>query len=359
MKPKTLAPKTMDSTACLASRRQFLHGALAAGAGVGLTSLAAGCAKATASPGSAGADAAAQGSADSADGASPCPPTADAGAAQGPPGYVAPTGPALDVTGLPFRQDDPNWGAELMWDRALVIKAAVQFNGETKADAGSLLREFEDGNNIANEGCQLSCFAMILRLLAPAAKPAWTPKTLNSMAHELYYYTLCGLSMTTLYADLVAEVTEGAVQLCLKEEYLPGEPGWPKQFAHTSPLVRAYRSLTPGQRSNFVVMLKTGTYDDTVASHYVLLHPDDAGGPAGTDPEILDPAKPLAETKAWHLSDSAKAITQDPDIAAGWAAGAIEPTQIGGVWVFARWSASRDRSLLAPLVHAWAAQLLA
>ncbi len=105
-------------------------------------------------------------------------------------------------------------------------------------------------------------------------------------------------------------------------------------------------------------MLKTGTYDDTVASHYVLLHPNESESPDIADIEILDPAKPLDGTKQrWLLSDSARLVTTDPDIAKGWAAGSIEPTQLGGVWVFSRWSASEGRSLLAPLVRAWADEL--
>lgn len=257
---------------------------------------------------------------------------------------------------LPYRQHDPKWGSDLMWDRSLVIKAATQLNGESKSDAESLLRAFDDGNNIANEGCLLSCLAMVLRLLAPQPK-IWTPKNLNVAAHEAYYYTLCGLSMTTLYADLVSEVTDGQVQLCLKEEYLSGQPGWPKKFARNSALLRAYRSLIPSQRAAFALMLKTGTYDDTVASHYVLLHPAENGDLDADDLLILDPAKPLAETKPWHLTDSASTILEDPEIAAGWKQAAVEPAQLGGVWVFTKWRADRDRSLLGPLVSAWAAQL--
>ncbi|MBM4359858.1 MAG: hypothetical protein FJ096_17280 [Deltaproteobacteria bacterium] len=265
----------------------------------------------------------------------------------------------LDIVGakLPYRQADPAWGGDVMWDRELVIQAATELEGYTQADAESLLREFEDGNTIANEGCMLTCFAMILRLLAPAATPPWTPRTLNLAAQERLYYSPSGLSMTTLFADLLAEVTNGAVQLCLKEEYLPGEPGWPRIRPSTSALVRAYRSLPPRKRSQFLVMVKTGTYDDTVASHYVLLHPDDASPVDEDDVTILDPALPDGVTGPFRLSDSAAAITQDPEIAAGWKDAGIEPTQLGGVWVFARWREGRERSHLDPLVHAWAAEL--
>lgn len=358
MSRRHAAPPTAPTAA---TRRDFLRGALGAGAGLGLASVASSCAStpAAAAGGCAPVDATApdagQGTAAHVDSASdaaaaPCLPQLDlSGVADG----------TLDVAGakLPYRQDDPAWGSDLMWDRALVIEADTKLNGDTKANAEALLRAFDDGNNLANEGCMLTCLAMVLRLLEPLAKPPWTPKNLNKTAQELYYYTPCGLSMTTLFADLVSEVTSGTVQLCLKEEYLPGEPGWPKLRANTSALVRAYRRLPPQKRSNFLVMLKTGTYDDTVASHYVLLHPGDDSPVDNPDPEILDPAKPLAETKAWHLSDSAKAITQDPDIAAAWKAAKIEPTQIGGAWVFARWQAAQGRALLTPLISAWALEL--
>ena len=266
---------------------------------------------------------------------------------------------ALDVAGakLPFRQDDPAWGKDLMWHRDLVVQAATKLNGASKAEAESLLREFEDGNNIANEGCMLSCLAMVLRLFEPAAAPAWTPASLNDIAQAYYFYTPCGLSMTTLYADLVSDVSEGRVQCCLKEEYLPGMPGWKRHTAASAPLVRAYRSLAPQARSQFLLMLKTGTYDDTVASHYVLLDPADDAGPDDANPRILDPVQPPDHTGPWRLTDSAAAIVVDPDIAAAWVADAIEPTQLGGVWVFSRWQPATGRSYLAPLVAAWAAEL--
>lgn len=315
------------------ARRRFLRGALGTGASLGLVAMSAGCV--------------------SAESPSTCPTSTEFdpldGVADG----------ALDVTAakLPYRQHDPKWGADAMWDRDLVIQVATEFEGYSQAEAEELLREFEDGNCIANEGCQLSCFAMILRLLDPSASPTWTPRTLNQAAHERLYYTPSGLSLTTLYADLVAEVTNGAVQLCLKEEYLPGEPGWPSIRASTSALVRAYRTLPPKKRSRFVVMIKTGTYDDTVASHYALIDPDEQGSLDEDDLALLDPAMPLDVTGTFRMSDSASVILEDPDIAAGWEAAGIEATQLGGVWVFARWRDDRERSHLDPLVHAWSSEL--
>ena len=264
-------------------------------------------------------------------------------------------GGALDLTDLPYRQDDPRWADDVMWDRDLVIEADTRLNGRPREHAAGLLRRFDDGNTIGNEGCLLTCLAMVLRLLGPAREEPWTPGTLNETAQELSYYTRSGLAMQTLYADLVAEVTEGAVQLALKEEYLPGVAGWPRVRASTSSLVRAYRRLPRAERADLLVLLKTGTYDDTVASHYVLLHPHDAGPLDDPDPEVLDPARPRGGDAPWRLTDSARHITRDPAIAAGWAELGIEPTQVGGAWVFARWRAGR--ALVAPLVHAWAAEL--
>ena len=261
--------------------------------------------------------------------------------------------------GLPYRQDDPAWGGDLMWDRDLVIEADVQLNGRPRDEAESLMRAFSDGNTIGNEGCQLTSMAMVLRLLAPRSSTPWTPGRLNEAAHQFYYYTPAGLSMTALYADLVSEVTDGSVQLCLKEEYLAGVAPWARQRVNTSALVRAYRSLPPEQRRDVVVMLKTGTYDDTVASHYLLLDPRDGGSPNDDNPRVLDPAMPVGETKPWRLSDSAARITSDPEIARAWAESGIEPTQIGGAWVFARCDPERGRPLVEPLVKAWAAEMAA
>ncbi|MFM9140047.1 MAG: twin-arginine translocation signal domain-containing protein, partial [Solirubrobacterales bacterium] len=122
--------------------------------------------------------------------------------------------PAFDLAGLPMRQDDRRWARDLMWDRRRVIRAA-RAGGMSHREARSLLWDYPDGNSIGNEGCQLTCMAMVLHLLAAPHRPAWTPKTLNRAAHEGLFYTLSGLAMNTLYADLVSEVTDGAVQLAI------------------------------------------------------------------------------------------------------------------------------------------------
>ncbi len=271
-------------------------------------------------------------------------------------GVAAPSGALLNTAGMPYRQADPRWGKKMMWDRKEVVKVAREFNRETRADARSLLYPYSDGNNIANEGCMLSCLAMVLKMLAPAAKPAWTPATLNRAAQDAYYYTRSGLSMVTLYPDLVSEMSEGTVQLAISQDYLPTVPSWPAMFANTAPLIRAYRSLAPAQRSNFIVMLKTGTYDDTVASHYLLLSPNSSQSPESDDADVLDPAEPPRHSGQWRLSDSAKWITREPQIARAWKRDGIKPTQIAGAWVFARWNSAHNAPLIEPLLSAWAEQ---
>ncbi len=299
-----------------ATRRGFLRGAAAAGAGLGAGALL---------------------------------PAAGATAS----GNAA---PAFDLSGLPMRQDDPRWGRDLMWNRRRVIRAA-RAGGMSRSEAESLLWDYPDGNSIGNEGCQLTCLAMVLHLLAVPRRPAWTPRTLNRAAHEGLFYTLSGLGMNTLYADLVSEVSDGAVQLAIGENFLPGEKTWKPAYCDTAPLVRAYRSLTPGDRAGLVLMLKTGTYDDTMASHYVLLDPNSAQPPGDRNAEVLDPAMPAGRSGRWTLSDSAKWITQDPDIRREWRKAGISDTQVGGAWLFARCDRATGRPSLGALPAAWAAEL--
>ena len=268
------------------------------------------------------------------------------------------TGERFDLRALemPYRQDDPRWGNDLMWNRNKVIRTAMS-DGYSKKQAASLIRKFPNGNTIGNEGCQLTCMAMVLRLLAPNRRPVWTPPRLNAQAHASLYYTASGLSLVPLYADLVEEVTWGRVQLGVKEEYLPGVSSWQRVYCDTSPLVRAYRSLPVESRTDFLVMLKTGTYDDTVASHYVLLDPNSEQSPDDRNAEILDPAMPMRRHGRWTLTDSANWITSDPAIGREWRKHGIQKTQIGGAWVFNRWETGRANSLLGPLVDAWAGEL--
>jgi hypothetical protein len=181
----------------------------------------------------------------------------------------------------PFRQDDPEWCSDPMWNRDYVMAVHQKYNRKTKAEASLLLRKFPgpDGNTIGNEGCLLTCLAMILHILDCHAKQNWSPKTLNTYAQERLYYTQCGLSMATLYDDLVCEASKGEVQLLLKEEYLSGEEGWEPTYANTCLPLRAYRALTEPNRKNIVIMVKVGTYDDTIASHFLLVDQAKPGKP--------------------------------------------------------------------------------
>lgn len=163
--------------------------------------------------------------------------------------------------------------------------------------------------------------------------------------------------MVPLYADLVSEVTQGEVQLCAKEDYFPGEPAWPRNHASTSLLVRAYRRLSKVDRSHFAVMLKIGTYDDTFASHYLLLDPSHPGDPDDDDVAVPDPAMPEGKKLPWHLGKSAKCLCEDPDIKEAWKKANIEPLQIGGVWLFARWRTRNDPLLLGPMVEILASEM--
>lgn len=307
------------------TRRGFLRRSAALGAGLGAASLA---------PAAAGARAAA---------------TADA---------TGNPSPAFDLAGLPMRQDDPRWAKDLMWNRRRVIRAA-RAGGMKRSEAEELLWDYPDGNSIGNEGCQLTCLAMALHLLAAPRTPAWTPRTLNRAAHSRLFYTLSGLAMNTLYADLVSEVTGGAVQLAVNENYLPGDRKWAPVHCDTAALLRAYRGLAPGDRAGMVMMLKTGTYDDTMASHYVLVDPNSTQPAGERDAEVLDPAMPAKRTGRWTLSDSARWITQDPDIRREWRRAGIGETQVGGAWLFARWDRASGRPALGGLPAAWAAELAA
>jgi hypothetical protein len=240
----------------------------------------------------------------------------------------------------PYRQDDRAWATKVMWSRDTVIEVHRRYNNASPAEASKLLRLFHDGNTIGNEGCLLTCLAMVLRLLAPKGQH-WTPKTLNRFAQKHHYYTPAGLAMATLYADIVSEASKGKVQLLLKGDYLPGERGWSRTYASTCLPLRAYRTLAKEVRKEarleIAVMLKTGTYDDTVASHFVLVDPKNPGRPDDNNVPVLDPAQPLSsKRRPWRLSDSARHIRCEPDIDKEWRKHRIGYLQLGGVWVFAR-----------------------
>ena len=56
-------------------------------------------------------------------------------------------------------------------------------------------------------------------------------------------------------------------------------------------------SLSGRDRADVAVMLKIGTYDDTVGSHYVLVDPAEPGGTDEDDVAVLDPAQPLKSSQ--------------------------------------------------------------
>ena len=103
-----------------------------------------------------------------------------------------------------------------------------------------------------------------------------------------------------------------------------------------------------------MLMVKTGTYDDTIASHFVVLHPDHPESPDVDDAIILDPAMRKDAKHPWRLTDSAAQICGDRAINKAWTNKKIRPTQIAGVWLFARWPSGNSHSLLQPLVDALA-----
>jgi hypothetical protein len=47
------------------------------------------------------------------------------------------------IGGLLYRQSDPAWGKDLMWDRAKVMEVHRHYNGASKAKAEGLLRDFQ------------------------------------------------------------------------------------------------------------------------------------------------------------------------------------------------------------------------
>ena len=246
---------------------------------------------------------------------------------------------------LPFRQSDSRWRDDVMWDRDVVIQVEQKFNGSSRSQAAEWLRAFPDGNTIGNEGCLLTSLAMVIRLLAPRCSVG-DPRSLNRFAHEHRFYSKAGVSMTPLYADLVSDATRGNVQLLLKEDYLSGERGWPPTFASDCIPLKAYRAMPPSTRRDVVVMLKIGTYDDTVASHFLIVDPKAPGSADENDVQVLDPAQPVgARRRPWRLSDSSRHICTDIEIRAEWRKRKIKPLQLAGVWVFARWTSTTDVAL--------------
>jgi hypothetical protein len=98
-------------------------------------------------------------------------------------------------------------------------------------------------------------------------------------------------------------------------------------------------------------MIKTGTYDDTFASHFILVDPQAKSGE--NDIAVLDPIQPLNSKAAiWTLSNSSQKLCQDRDVKTEWAALNIAPLQIAGVWVFCSWRPETECVLGQPFIAA-------
>jgi hypothetical protein len=235
-----------------------------------------------------------------------------------------------------------------MWDRAKVIDIGVKYNGLTRKEAGGLLWKFSSGNTIANEGCLITCLSMVLKLLH---RDNWTPGRLNEFAHKQLYYTPSGLSMATLYADLVGEASDGKVQLFIKEEYHSGHADYQKVYPSNCLPLQGYLSLSTEEKSRCIVMLKIGSYDDTFASHFILVDPEKAV-PNEDNIAVLDPIKPFRSKQKWSLSDSCKCFCQEKEVRTEWKNQGISPLQIAGVWVFCRWQPDTQKVLGEPLLTA-------
>ena len=75
----------------------------------------------------------------------------------------------------PFRQSDTEWGGDLMWDRKKVMEVHRRYNPTSPTRPADLLSPHQDGNNISNEGCLITCLAMVLRMLDTRGA-RWTPR---------------------------------------------------------------------------------------------------------------------------------------------------------------------------------------
>jgi hypothetical protein len=250
----------------------------------------------------------------------------------------------LDRATVLLSQNDERWAGDVMWDRKQVMDVLVRYDGWTKQDAKGVLYPYKSGNTIGTVGCQLTCLAMVLRLLDRNRRAAyWTPRTLLREARNYLYLSPCGVSLVQIFADLCCDITDGGVQLLAKEEFMAGVAGHARVFASNIQLLRSYRSLPEAARQQFAVMIKMGTYDDSFASHYMLADPFDLGTPDEDDLCVLDPAvlsgwKPkarkLSEAYA-YLRKYETAMDREWKKKPG-----IQDLQIAGVWVFARRSDS-------------------
>ncbi|MDP2308628.1 MAG: hypothetical protein Q8P18_21585 [Pseudomonadota bacterium] len=260
-----------------------------------------------------------------------------------------------------FRQDDKRWRGEVMWNRALVAAAAAA-GGVVPEDAADLMPPHSRGNaTIGSDGCMITSLAMILRWLDPDAEQAWNPQSVLAAAVSEGFSHPSGISMVTLYADLVSDVSKGEVQLACKEDYLSGRDGWGRRgrnFVADCALLQAYLRLPPTTRADFAVMLKIGTWSDAFASHFVVVHPGQEGvAHTAEELRVLDPAmSETANHATWTLADADRNLRHDPKIGEAWRDQGIEPGQLAGVWMFARWRQG-GRYLLGALLGAMASEV--
>lgn len=208
------------------------------------------------------------------------------------------------------------------------------------AQAVGSRREAEDlleaGTTIRHQGCQLCCIAMVLALLDERPESPWVPPTVLDAARE--FIRADGVSMVPLYADLCADLTGGRVQLLAKEYFAAG--GVQPRLSQVG-LVRAYRALPDAQRSRLMLMLRIGTHNETVASHYLLVAPTDDSPSDSDNAFVLDPDMAEgAEAQAWTFLDAwhhfvdvrsdggAKAELVDKE--------RVRPGQVAAVYLFGR-----------------------
>jgi hypothetical protein len=229
---------------------------------------------------------------------------------------------------LPFVQHDKRWAKKRIWNRAKVAQAV----GSKKA--GELL---EAGTTFQSQGCQLCCIAMILRLLDVDPARPWDPPTVLRAARREFIGDN-GVSMVPLYADLCADLTRGRVQLLAKEYYAAG--GTQPRLSQVG-LVRAYRALPGAERARYVLMLRLGTDDETVASHYLLLAPTDDDQSDSDNVVVLDPdMADGADAEGWTFLDAWDRF-MDVDADGGERARLVEedgvrPGQVAAVYLFGR-----------------------
>lgn len=187
---------------------------------------------------------------------------------------------------LPFLQKDRGWAKERIWDERQVARSV--------GSASKAKRLLAAGTTFADQGCQLCSIATALAWLDDGAETPWNPRLVLKGARA-DYIGKSGVAMAPLYADLCTDLTNGRVQMLAKENFAAG--GQQPRLSQVG-LVRAYRdpALSPKRRAGLLVMLRIGTHDETIPSHYLLISPADAGPPDSDDALVWDPDMPDAPT---------------------------------------------------------------